>query len=95
MKHRLSDPSEICALEFKGEFRRFGICTVSATIGIDRLIFDAAFPASSEQQCAKRPSLHYRFHADGAGWFLYYPGHRQIMPKLRAFIDHVIGLLTE
>ncbi|MGY3692774.1 DNA-binding transcriptional LysR family regulator [Bradyrhizobium sp. USDA 3240] len=23
------------------------------------------------------------------GVFLYYPGHRQIMPKLRAFIDHV------
>jgi DNA-binding transcriptional LysR family regulator len=25
------------------------------------------------------------------GVFLYYPGHRQIMPKLRAFIDHVKG----
>jgi DNA-binding transcriptional LysR family regulator len=23
------------------------------------------------------------------GMFLYYPGHRQILPKLRAFIDHV------
>ena len=23
------------------------------------------------------------------GVFLYYPGHRQMMPKLRAFIDHV------
>jgi DNA-binding transcriptional LysR family regulator len=23
------------------------------------------------------------------GVFLYYPGRRQIMPKLRAFIDHV------
>jgi DNA-binding transcriptional LysR family regulator len=23
------------------------------------------------------------------GMFLYYPGHRQIMPKLRAFVDHV------
>jgi DNA-binding transcriptional LysR family regulator len=23
------------------------------------------------------------------GVFLYYPGQRQIMPKLRAFIDHV------
>jgi DNA-binding transcriptional LysR family regulator len=23
------------------------------------------------------------------GVFLYYPGSRQIMPKLRAFIDHV------
>src|SRR5437899_6708014 len=25
------------------------------------------------------------------GVFLYYPGHRQIMPKLRAYIDHVKG----
>jgi len=25
------------------------------------------------------------------GVFLYYPGHRQIMPKLRAFIEHVKG----
>lgn len=25
------------------------------------------------------------------GVFLYYPGHRQILPKLRAFIDHVKG----
>ena len=24
-----------------------------------------------------------------SGMFLYYPGHRQIMPKLRAFVDHV------
>ncbi len=23
------------------------------------------------------------------GVFLYYPGHRQMMPKLRAFVDHV------
>jgi hypothetical protein len=23
------------------------------------------------------------------GVFLYYPGYRQMMPKLRAFIDHV------
>jgi hypothetical protein len=34
--------------------------TVSATIGIDRSIFGAAFPASNEQQCAKRPSAPYR-----------------------------------
>src|SRR5277367_2051552 len=25
------------------------------------------------------------------GVFLYYPGHRQMMPKLRAFVDHVKG----
>jgi DNA-binding transcriptional LysR family regulator len=29
------------------------------------------------------------FAAMAPGVFLYYPGHRQIMPKLRAFIDHV------
>jgi len=34
-KNRLLDPSEICALEFKKEFRRFRIWSVSATIGID------------------------------------------------------------
>jgi hypothetical protein len=38
-KNRLVDPSEICALEFKGEIRRLGVCSVSATIGIDRSIF--------------------------------------------------------
>jgi DNA-binding transcriptional LysR family regulator len=25
------------------------------------------------------------------GLFLFYPGNRQMMPKLRAFIDHVKG----
>jgi len=39
MKDRLPDPPEICGLEFKGKFRRFRICTVSATIGIDQLVF--------------------------------------------------------
>jgi DNA-binding transcriptional LysR family regulator len=29
------------------------------------------------------------FAVTAPGVFLYYPGHRQIMPKLRAFIDHV------
>ena len=30
-----------------------------------------------------------RFAPMAPGVFLYYPGHRQILPKLRAFIDHV------
>jgi DNA-binding transcriptional LysR family regulator len=30
-----------------------------------------------------------RFAPTAPGVFLYYPGHRQIMPKLRAFVDHV------
>jgi hypothetical protein len=34
-KNRLAEPSEICALDFKHEFRRSAICSVSATIGID------------------------------------------------------------
>jgi hypothetical protein len=34
-KNRLVDPSEIRALDFKHEFRRSAICSVSATIGID------------------------------------------------------------
>lgn len=33
--HRLSDPSEIRALDFKHEFRRSAICSISAVIGID------------------------------------------------------------
>src|SRR5437763_7492891 len=30
-----------------------------------------------------------RFAPQTPGVFLYYPGHRQMLPKLRAFIDHV------
>jgi hypothetical protein len=37
--NRLVDPSEIYALDFKRKFPRFGISSVSATIGIDRRIF--------------------------------------------------------
>jgi hypothetical protein len=40
-------------LKIKWEFRRFRTYSVSAAIGIDRLIFGPAFPASNEQQCAK------------------------------------------
>ena len=32
-----------------------------------------------------------QFAPTSPGMFLYYPGRRQIMPKLRAFIDHVKG----
>jgi DNA-binding transcriptional LysR family regulator len=27
------------------------------------------------------------------GFFLYYPSRRQVMPKLRAFIDHATGAI--
>jgi hypothetical protein len=39
MKNRLPDPSEICALDFKGQFPRSAISSVSATIGINWSIF--------------------------------------------------------
>lgn len=38
-RHPGADPSEIRVLEFKGKFRRFGFCSISTTIGIDRQIF--------------------------------------------------------
>jgi hypothetical protein len=38
-KNRLPNPSDICALDFKREFRRLGICSISATIGINWSIF--------------------------------------------------------
>jgi hypothetical protein len=44
-KNRLADPSEICAHEFKEEFRRSAICAVSPTIGINRL--DSAHPTDN------------------------------------------------
>jgi hypothetical protein len=43
-KNRPADPSEICALDFKQEFARFPISSVSATIGIDRSIFAISGP---------------------------------------------------
>jgi hypothetical protein len=55
-KNRLPDPSEICALDFKRHFRRSVICSVSATIGIDRSIFEVsnenslAGPAKKDRQ---------------------------------------------
>jgi hypothetical protein len=93
MKNRLPDPSEICALEFKGEFRRFEICAVSATIGINPLTPRSQHRASSSAQKDRRHTT--AFAPVASGVFLYYPDRRQIMPKLRAFVDHVIELLTE
>jgi hypothetical protein len=58
-KNRLTDPSEIRALEFKGKFRRFGNLSVSTTIATDWTIFrfpgTRAFEVASEkhrQQCS-------------------------------------------
>jgi hypothetical protein len=46
LKHRALKPSEIRALDFKGEFRRSAICSVSATIGINRSIPDVSTGAT-------------------------------------------------
>jgi hypothetical protein len=56
MKNRPPDPSEICALEFKGEFRGFGNCSVSATIGIDWSIFKICGESGVIGLAEKRPS---------------------------------------
>ena len=40
MKNRLAGPSEICAIEFKREFRQLRIFLVLATIAIDRSIVE-------------------------------------------------------
>ena len=49
MKNRLTDPSEICALDFKREFLRFGFCPVPAPIGIDRLVLNSREGSGSDR----------------------------------------------
>jgi len=56
MTNRLADPSEICALDFKHEFRRSTICSVSDTIGIDRPILGIFRNDWGHQLSEKRPS---------------------------------------
>ena len=56
MENRLPDPSEICAPEFKGEFRRFGIGSVSATIETNWSIFSDGRRLSRTKNSQKRPS---------------------------------------
>jgi hypothetical protein len=53
-KNRLLNPSEIRALEFKGEIRRLGSYSVSATIGSDRKIFDALLLRLHDQRRRKK-----------------------------------------
>jgi DNA-binding transcriptional LysR family regulator len=47
--------------------------------------------ASEALRSGKLVAVLEKFAPMTPGVFLYYPGHRQIMPKLRAFIDHVKG----
>lgn len=50
---RLADPSEISALDFKGEIPRFESSLVSATIGINWSIFDRFWATSTLRQAPK------------------------------------------
>ena len=66
LKHRALKPSEIRALDFKGEFPRFGIGAVSATIGTDRFstFFNyncAIYPDRKKTVASRRPAA--RTHA--------------------------------
>ena len=53
-ENRLHDPLKICALEFKGEFRRSGIWSVSATIDIDWPIFPLIAPTDRQPATTKK-----------------------------------------
>jgi hypothetical protein len=55
-KNRLTDPSKIRALEFKREFRRFRICSVSGAIGIDRSILADSAKMTGWTGSRKKPS---------------------------------------
>jgi DNA-binding transcriptional LysR family regulator len=45
--------------------------------------------AAGAAQAGKLVRVLESFAPMAPGVFLYYPGHRQMLPKLRAFIDHV------
>jgi hypothetical protein len=61
VKHRLRDPSEIRALDFKGEFRRSAICSPSATIAINGSIIRLLQRQPNICSTAKIPSAPSRF----------------------------------
>jgi hypothetical protein len=56
-KNRLADPSEISALDFKREFRRFRIRSVSGTIGIDRSILARSARMAGQTRSVKPSAL--------------------------------------
>jgi hypothetical protein len=70
-KDRLADPSEIRALDFKQEFRRSAICSVSATIGVDRSIFSVRryAPPSTRRQKNRQHCLPRRFSVRASSIF--------------------------
>jgi hypothetical protein len=57
VKYRLLDTSEIRVTDFEGEFRRSAICSVPATIGINRPIPDVSISAHPFAWMPKLPSL--------------------------------------
>ena len=57
LENQLCDPSEICALDFKREFRRFGIGSVSATIDNNRSIFDSRAATSRDPLGTKKRTV--------------------------------------
>jgi hypothetical protein len=83
MKNRLPSPSEIRAYDFKRQFRRFEICSVSATIGIDRSIFRVFTRAIGSPQSKKDrqgPALSAGVSSSLRG--LCVPGSRQVHPRM-------------
>jgi len=50
IKDRSPDPSKIWALEFKLQFRRFEVSSISATIDDDRSIFTSSIPQRISHQ---------------------------------------------
>jgi hypothetical protein len=60
-KNRIPDPSEYRALEFKGEFRRFGCWSISTTIGINRSIFSLT-AADEPTTCNSKKDRHEAIH---------------------------------
>src|SRR5580658_2519103 len=54
--HRIPNPSEILALEFKGGFRRSAICSVSLTVDIHWSIFLGVLRKNGVASLPKRPS---------------------------------------
>src|ERR1700730_3955461 len=61
-KNRPLDPSEMCTLEFKGEFRRSAIFPVSATIGIYPSILGSPTGKAAIRSLVKIPSTHSSAH---------------------------------
>jgi hypothetical protein len=55
-KNRLAERSEIRVLDFKHEFRRSAICSVSRTIGVDRAIPEVLYVPRLDPAGGKTPS---------------------------------------